>query len=208
MAVVHSTLWNSVKELLLEQYKSSPNLKAVIQAVVEECAQPLEDAAFDLNDFLDLGKATGKWLDTLGKLVHLERNIDEDDSAFRRRIEVEANKNVEGTPDFVIGSASILSGDAAPHYLEEAPATFFVYTPNGTQLKRKQVKKLAPAGVLGLPGAAIRLGNGNLLSCANGKRLLTVARDYKKMIKALLVTDDGKALETDDGKMLYALIDA
>ena len=86
MAVVHSTLWDSVKELLLEQYKSSPNLKAVIQAVVEECAQPLEEESFALQDFLDLDKATGKWLDTLGKLVRLERNIDEDDSAFRQRI--------------------------------------------------------------------------------------------------------------------------
>lgn len=206
MAVVHSTLWDSVKELLLEQYKSSQNLKAVIQAVVEECAQPLEDGAYDLKDFLDLDKATGKWLDTLGKLVHLERNIDEDDSSFRQRIGVEANKNVAGTPDFVIGSASFLSGDPRPRCFDEAPATFFIYTPNGRQLKRAQVKKLAPTGVLGLPGSAIRLGNGGLLRCANGKLLLSVARDYKRVIKCMLTTDDGKVITTEDGKIIYAEI--
>lgn len=207
MAVVHSTLWDSVKELLLEQYKSSPNLKAVIQAVVEECAQPLEEESFALQDFLDLDKATGKWLDTLGKLVRLERNIDEDDSAFRQRIGVEANKDVAGTPDFVIGSASILSGDPRPRCFDEAPATLFVYTPNGRQLKRAQVKKLAPTGVLGLPGAAIRLGNGKHWRGVDGKKILCVAQDTRRYVTAFVVDEQGRYAVNESGVRVVAVLE-
>ena len=235
MAVVHSTLWDSVKELLLEQYKSSPNLKAVIQAVVEECDQPLEDGAYDLKDFLDLDKATGKWLDTLGKLVHLERNIDEGDSSFRQRIGVEANKNVAGTPDFVIVSASFLSGDPRPRYFDEAPATFFVYTgpkPNrepvdddevfdfehgdtslsegADQLYRRQVKKLAPCGVLGLPGAAIALdgeeGSEELLADEQGRLILMEADDSTVERTLVLANDGALPIVTPNGVPVRAVV--
>ena len=206
MAIEQATLWDKVKELVLEQYKSSPNLKGLIQSVVEECAQPIDDAAFSIQDFFDVSKATAGWLDILGKYVSLERNPGESDESFRERIEIEVSTSTAGTPDNIIFKSAILSRDTKPQYMDEAPATFFVYTPNGNQMKRADVKKLAPCGVLGLPGAAIKLGNGNLLGCANGKLLLTVARDYRKNLKPLLVTDAGKVLSTDAGKMLYAEI--
>ena len=34
MALVHKTLWESVRELVLEQYRRSPNLLGLIRAVV------------------------------------------------------------------------------------------------------------------------------------------------------------------------------
>lgn len=128
MAIVHKTLWNEVKELVLEQYKSSPNLKGLIQSVIEECAQPLEDAAFSLQEFLDVRTAEGEWLDVIGKLVNLKRYGGETDTDFRERIITQAATNSAGTPDNVIANAATMSGDPEPQFLEEADCTFFVYT--------------------------------------------------------------------------------
>lgn len=193
MAIAQKTLWDEVKELVLEQYKSSPNLKGLIQSVVEECAQPIDDAAFSIQDFFDISKASGGWLDILGKYVSLERNPGESDDPFRERIVIEASKNTAGTPDNAIYVAKMMSGDSNPQYMDEAPATFFVYTgprtdgnggieQGGSQLTRSQVKGMAPAGVLGLPGAAINAnagsaGNESFLADYDGKIFLMAADD-------------------------------
>ena len=171
MALVHKTLWESVRELVLEQYRGSPNLLGLIRAVVEECAQPIEDSATALQDVLNVDSASGEWLDIIGKMVGVKRNDGESDDDFRKRVIVNSMENDAGTPNNVIDVAKELSGDPAPQYLDEVPATFFVYTPNGKALTLSQVDKLAPAGVLGLPGAAIRLGNGGFLGVQSGVEL-------------------------------------
>lgn len=174
MGIVRSSLWDSVKELVLEQYKGSSRLKAFIQSVVEECAQPIEDSAYSIQQFFDVTQATGEWLDLLGKLVNLERNAGETDGSFRERIVIEASTDTAGTPDNVIYNSAILSGDSEPVFFDEAPATFFVYDgpeyehrgegddvlvkeAGLKQLRRSQISKLSPAGVLGLPAAALNV---------------------------------------------------
>jgi len=223
MSVTNRDIWPVLKELFLEQYKG--DLKSVVssegctlpegadnrfqgllKAAIDELIQPLDDACVELQDLLDVDTATGARLDLIGKLENLERGAGESDAHFRERVLAALWSDSAGTPDYAIQMAASMSGDPKPQYMDEAPATFIVYTPNGNQMKRADVKKLAPCGVLGLPGAAIKLGNGNLLGCANGKLLLTVARDYRKNLKPLLVTDAGKVLSTDAGKMLYAEI--
>ena len=214
MAVAYSTLWDRAKELVLEQYKSSPNLKGLIQAAVEECAQPLEDAAFNVQNFLDVTIAEGEWLDVLGKLVNVKRNGGETDTDFRARIVAKAKEDSAGTPDNVIYNAAVMSGDPEPQYMDEADCTFMVYTgprnenavPDGQsfdyehhgegaltggadQLYARQVKKLAPAGVLGLVGAAIMTDEG-LLGDAQGRLILAVADDSTVTREMVLVNDN------------------
>ena len=201
----------TVADYILEQYKESPNWKAILKSVIDKFTG-IEDNIWKLAPILDFKcrvkkeRPTGALLDFVAGIVNLEREAGESDETFYARFINRIEDDTAGTPDNIIVTASDISGDPRPMYIDEAPATFFVYTPNGNQMKRADVKKLAPCGVLGLPGAAIKLGNGNLLGCANGKLLLTVARDYRKNLKLLLVTDAGKVLSTDAGKMLYAEI--
>ena len=202
MALVHKTLWESVRELVLEQYRGSPNLLGLIRAVVEECAQPIEDSATALQDVLNVDSASGEWLDIIGKMVGVKRNDGESDDDFRKRVIVNSMENDAGTPNNVIDVAKELSGDPAPQYLDEVPATFFVYTPNGKALTLSQVDKLAPAGVLGLPGAAIRLGNGGFLQNAGGKKFLSVIPNAEWKLEALLIESSGLHIVTDSGKRI------
>jgi hypothetical protein len=212
MAVQHRQLWDAVKELVLEQYKGSPNLVGLIRAVVEESAQPLEDAAIDLHDALDIEKASGKWLDILGKLVCTSRNPGESDDDYRERVIVTTKETTAGTPDYAIKVAKILSGDPHPQYMDEATATFFVYDgprpdgeggleQGGHQLSRAQVRKLAPAGVLGLPGASLKLCDGSLIGTTDKKLILTVAPDTTEpfTITFGFITNDGDRIVTNGG---------
>jgi hypothetical protein len=170
--------------------------------VVEECAQPIEDYATALQDFLNVDTASGEWLDIIGKMVGVKRNDGESDDDFRKRVIVFSMENDAGTPNNVIDVAKELSGDPAPQYLDEVPATFFVYTPNGKALTLSQVDKLAPAGVLGLPGAAIRLGNGGFLQNAGGKKFLSVIPNAEWKLEALLIESSGLHIVTDSGKRI------
>ena len=180
MAIGKRTLWETVRGLVLEQYGSSPNLLGMIRAAVECAMQPAEDAAESLQGAADIGRATGGWLDVLGKIIGSARQAGESDDDYRARLIALTKVYDAGTPDNVISNAADLSGDPAPQYIDECPASFMVYTPSGTQLLRSQVRRLAPAGVLGMPGAAISLADGSFLGTADGSVLLAVARDENR----------------------------
>lgn len=209
----------TVEPSILEQYKDSEKWQAILNAVIDQL-QKGEDAVDELSKVLDFRteQPTGYKLDWLAGLVNLKRNPDETDSSFFTRFVAATGMQGAGTPDGVIYPAALMSGDSEPQYMDEAPATFFVYdgpcyrnvngvrtwTEGGMQLTRKQVKNLAPAGVLGLPGAAIRLANGSLLGTSDGKILLLAAKDKHESIEIVgpLVTDDDLRLLTDDDTYL------
>jgi hypothetical protein len=109
----------------------------------------------------------------------------------------------------------MISGDSDPQYMDEVDCHFFVYDgprPNknggwdqgGRQLKRAEVKTMAPSGVLGMPGAAIRFADGSFMGDAEGRIFLAVADDnpQPKHKKLYLVTSSGEYLVTDAGKRL------
>ena len=174
---------STVEPRILEQYKDSERWKECVKAVIDQM-QVAEDAAFELAHVLDIRSEipeSGR-LDFIASLLNLERFSGESDRDFFNRLIIMTVKKNAGTPDNVIYNASILSGDPAPQYMDEAPATFFVYTPGGRQLKRAAVKKMAPCGVLGLPGAAINAnagssGNESFLADYDGKIFLMEADD-------------------------------
>lgn len=207
MAADNRNLWDTVKELVLEQYKGSPKFLAMLQAVIEESVQPLDGCAVELADSLDVYKAEGALLDVIGKLVCTEREYGETDEDFRSRIIGLANENRAGTPDKVIETASYLTGDAHPHYMDEAPATFFVYTPGGRQLKKKEVQKMAPCGVLGLPGAAIRFADGSVMGDYDGRKILSVADDEsrERYVTVNVIAADGRYIVDAAGRRIIAV---
>ena len=195
----------TVKPRILEQYKESGRWQACLEAVVRKL-QAVEDSAFSISKAIDFKTETptGAKLDWVAGLINVKRFSGESDEAFFLRFESMCGANTAGTPNNVIYNAAILSGDPKPQYFDEATATFFVYTgarpvePNsetweegGRQLSRAQVRKMAPAGVLGLPGAAILDAQGNYITDAAGRLILAVADDSTIEREVLLADNNG-----------------
>lgn len=182
-------VWEDLAEaLVLEQYKESENLKNLIKVFVS-AGQPFEDTADRLRRFYDLDEAEGVFLDFLGGARRLPREAGESDADYRERIREDTGIGKAGTPPFVNRKSSILSGDPSPVYFEEENARFkpvvFVYTPNGRQLTRGTVNSLTPAGVLGVPGAALKTATGKTIVQAKGS-------------DTYLLTEDGNNYLTDE----------
>lgn len=162
---------------ILEQYSESSNWKSCLKLVIDKL-QVIEDATLELAGLINLSsQPTGKHLDWVGSLINFNRLLGESDEDFFLRIITGGNA---ATPDGVISKSRLLSATeniTDVHYLEDADCTFIVYTPQGKQLAREKVKKLAGAGILGLPGSAITLADGSFLGTTDGKRILAVAND-------------------------------
>lgn len=198
-------LFEKAWELALDQYQSSPKLKSLIQAMVKN-GQPFEDAIDRFTRWANIDEAEGEWLDILGSLRNFQREAGESDSDYRQRLKSDILVDNSGTPDNVIDNARELSGDENPQYMDEdnpddpLDVAFFVYTPNGRQILQAKVRKLAPAGVLGIAGAAIGQGDGSLLADADGKLFLMAAEDANIGTGSLLVAEsDGTRLVAEDG---------
>lgn len=212
---------------ILEQYRESEKWQALLKSVVDEF-QIGEDAVDEFTRLLDFKSEmpTGEQLDWLAGLVNVKRSPGESDNSLFSRFTMMLGKKDAGTPDAVIRSAAQLSGDTAPQYMDEDPATFIVYdgpvyerhdpeTEGGEpydelvkpaaqrQMLRREVKKLAPCGVLGLPGAAIRMSDGRLLCTSDHKKLiLAVANDANSEVDTVLIDNGGNLMVTSQQKVV------
>lgn len=203
--------WNStVIPSILEQYKDSEKWQSMLKAVIDQM-QIAEDAAAEFMTILDFKSEvpTGDRLDFIAGLVNVARFAGESDELFYTRFLTSLSVRNAGTPDNVIYNAAILSGDPKPQYMDEAPATFFVYDgpvyehngedddelikePGTVQLSLAQVKKLAPCGCLGLPGAALNVADDD-----EDPLLLVVDYDDEWGGKLLLFVADDNDIERD-----------
>lgn len=208
----------TVKPRILEQYKESGRWQACLEAVVSKL-QAVEDSAFSISKAIDFKTETptGEKLDWVAGLINVKRLSGESDQAFFLRFVSMCGANTAGTPDNVIYNAALLSGDPKPQYMDEADATFIIYTGprpdgNGTadggghQLLRRQVKKLAPAGVLGLPGAAIQFCDGSLMGDQDGKLMMMVADDANVEHDIVLGDETGNVISTPQGVPVKVVI--
>lgn len=206
--------WNeTVIPSILEQYKDSEKWQSLLKSVIDEF-QIGEDAVDEFTRILDFKSETptGYQLDWIAGLINCVRLPGESDESYFARFLVRVGKNDAGTPDAVIRSASQLSGDTAPQYMDEAPATFMVYDgpvyehrgenddvlvkeAGQKQLTRAQVKKLAPCGALGLPAAAIQFYDGTLL-CDYDHKLIVMAADDANVEREILLINDGGNIMT------------
>lgn len=160
----------TVEPSILEQYRGSERWKGVLKSVIEKI-QEVEDDSFEMSTILrfdDEDHPSGYKLDWIGGLVNVSRIAGEGDDEYFIRIKTTIGADNAGTPDYVINLAGEISRSKysvdpetglkvydSVEYLEEAPATFFIYTPSGSQLLLRQVRSMSPAGVLGLPAAAL-----------------------------------------------------
>jgi hypothetical protein len=181
---------DTVSDFILEQYKGASNWKAILKSVIDEFTD-IEDEIWKLAPILDFKcrvkgeRPSGALLDFVASLKNVYRKPGENDGTFYERFLIAVSEDNAGTPNNVIYNAAILSGDNAPQYMDEADCVFFVYDgviyehhepeqevedpydtlikePGVKQLTHAQVRKLAPCGVLGLPGAALNMADDTL----------------------------------------------
>ncbi len=222
LAKINDHWTETVSDFILEQYRGAENWKALLKSVIDKFTD-IEGEIWKLAYALDFKcrqkeqPPTGNLLDFCAGIVNIERKYGESDSAFYERFLIELETENAGTPDGVIYPAAVLSGDPKPQYMDEADATFIVYTgprPDGNggweegghQLLRRQVKKLAPAGVLGLPGAAIQFCDGSLMGDQDGKLMMMVADDANVEHDLVLGDETGNLISTPQGLPVKVVI--
>lgn len=155
--------------ILYEQYKSSPNIIAIIEAVAER-ADILDDVEQELYGMLDIATATGATLDLLGSLVNVPRNGFSDD-IYRARILGTAGASRSGTPEDIIATIKFLTGSTSVMYAPAYPAGFWaVPGKNGDRITQKFLDTISPAGVQALPPC--------FLIDARGAAIVDAASDY------------------------------
>lgn len=203
-------LWETlVVPLILEQYREAENWKSCLKAVIDKL-QAVEDGAFALQEYFRIpsaysaGAITSDRLEYLASLKNVFRMEGEGDAELFERFVRSCNLRDDGTPEYVIRNASWFSGDPSPSYLEEMPATFFEYTPDGRQLSFAEVQKISPAGVLGLPGASIRQDDGthSVLADTEGNIILMVADTNPYESGDCLLTEDLDEILTESGECI------
>lgn len=204
----------TVSDFILEQYRDASNWKAILKAVIDEYSD-IEGEIWKLAPILDFKcrvkgeRPSGALLDFVASLKNVYRKQGETDEALYERFLVAVSEDNAGTPNNVIYNSSILSSDTAPQYMDESDCTFFVYDgpvyehngdyddelikePGTVQLSLAQVKKLAPCGCLGLPGAALNVADDD-----EDPLLLVVDYDDEWGGKLLLFVADDNDIERD-----------
>lgn len=137
------------KNLLIEQFKNSENLKKLVGCYVDQ----IQDIEFTISDIIssrNINTATGNSLDILGERVGESRNF-RSDADYRVAIKFKIFLNVSnGEPETVISALKSFTNATYVHYSEPYPATVLLTyqsdTLPPTDLQSK-IEQIAPAGV-------------------------------------------------------------
>jgi len=136
--------------ILYEQYKQSPNIVAIIEAIAER-GDILDDIEQELYGMLDITTATGATLDLLGALVNVLRDGFSDE-VYRARILGTAGASRSCTPEDIIATIKFLTGSTSVFYAPAYPAGFWaVPGKNGDRITQRFLDTIAPAGVQAFP---------------------------------------------------------
>ncbi len=119
---------DAAKARLLQQYKASPNLMALMDALFGSQVQEIEDVLHDLYTRLDIDSCDGRQLDNIGTIVALER-MGFDDSLYRILLKAEIGKDVSnGTMEEVINVWKLISQAGRVQVVETYPAQIELYS--------------------------------------------------------------------------------
>lgn len=133
--------------LLMEQYKNSPNLQAVISGILEQ-GNAIEEAMQELYTLLSIQQAEGVQLDVIGRLVGVARGA-QDDEAYRFVLISWLQLQYSGTYEAIIKGVKELSGATSVRLVPDYPAGLLVFAPGAKrELTQQQLEALAPAGVM------------------------------------------------------------
>lgn len=136
------------KELLLTQYKNSPNINSLLEIVGKQL-DDLETATFEVRDYYWLNTASGVQLDSIGEIFNVPRNGMDDDT-YRGFLKVKRATSFSGTSEQVISVLLSNYGYVSPIRLNtypELPATILVTAAGGDPIPQSIEEAIMPAGV-------------------------------------------------------------
>ncbi|HBN5004824.1 TPA: hypothetical protein L2Z78_004459, partial [Escherichia coli] len=113
VSVDHVTTWDSinedVKDLLIEDFKSSPNIVKLLYIISSE-KQKIDQAMIYLAKHRLISTATGKYLDLIGEEMGMERNGATDEE-YRTILKIRAYRVASsGTRDDIIDMFARFTG--------------------------------------------------------------------------------------------------
>lgn len=157
-------------DLIMEQWKRSPNLLGIISAALNR-GNDMEDAIFEVRDLTNLNTAVGINLDVLGKPWN-EFRENRPDEEFRNAIKQKKLEFYSGTPEEII---SILKGSYGATFVKYStgyPGKYRVVG-DGT-ISQRELENISMAGVGSwLAGFIIDVEGNHLIDVADN-RLISV----------------------------------
>ena len=158
--------------LLMEQYKNSPNLQAVIRGILKQ-GNAIEEAMQELYTLLSIQQAEGVQLDVIGRLVGVARGA-QDDETYRLVLISWLQLQYSGTNDAIIKGVKELSGATSVRLVPDYPAGLLVFASGAKrELTQQQLEALAPAGVMISHGCVlVDTTNTPILQTTSGANIL------------------------------------
>lgn len=190
---------------VLEQYKNSPRLRGLINAVLTQC-DDLEIALHEIFQALDLSSAVGPALDYLGSIVGVLRNPGEADATYRARII--AGRSLDGipSPEAVRIVIKLLTGAPSVGLFPNWPAEMYYVLDGGTDAEVSVLEGESMTSGASLVRGTFLCGEnyddgyefGYLVNEDNGKPIVV---DYHELIYEL-ITSDGDGIIDSENNLL------
>ncbi len=171
------SVWDELRDLILEQYKESGKYTGIIKAITEE-ADKLETARFELAKLLDIDAMIGAQLDLLGKIAvtpRLQSGVVLDDASYRLALKAAFRARYSGTPEEIISAVRSATDSTQVLYIPEYPAGFWILADGPIAIDQDFLERLSPAGVLPfLPCFLETVEDAELIVDAHGSPILIV----------------------------------
>jgi hypothetical protein len=183
------SIYNTIKALNIEQFKSSENFNKVLQ-VAASTFDELDTVFADLKIILNITNATGAQLDLIGDII-VEKREGRNDDDYRAAIILKIFKNTSrGFVEDVVEILTVITNATKVVYSDNPPAAYTIYT-NGTTLPsnlHSVMDKLSAAGVA-------------VLIYASDGETPFIATEIQT-VEANLQTDTGDDLVDDAGSQI------
>lgn len=157
-------------ELIMEQWKKSPNLIGIITASLNR-ANDMEDAIFEVQELTNLDTATGINLDVLGKPWNEFRESRSDDD-YRIAIKQKKLEFYSGTPEEIISILKASYGASFVAYYPEYPGKYRVRT--DAVVEQTSIDEISMAGVTGFLSGRIIDVEGNSIIDVEGNNIVHI----------------------------------
>jgi hypothetical protein len=172
--IIQNTNYSDNLNLILEQYKNSTRLQALIDSA-NISANDIEKALFEIRDEFYIDTAIGVQLDVIGDIFNESRR-GLSDTEYRALIKLKGILiGGSGEPEFIISVLKSLYGATYVEYYPGFPARPASYTVlTDATITETELNIFSPAGVKGNLGGFLLLESGDFLLLEDGVSKLII----------------------------------
>lgn len=171
MSLEKITDYKTFANLLMEQWKNSPNLKGIVEAFMNS-GNKIEDAIFEIRDLMTLENGSGITLDLIGKIWNESRN-GRNDTDYKNAILLKKTQYFSGEPEAIISILKASYGASFVIYTPEYPGKYRVNT--DAVITNKQLNEISMAGVGGFVASNILDQEDNFIIGQDGSYLIGIS---------------------------------